>query len=187
MSQFLRYGDTAAKVLVAHPGIADPLVERSGMSAVKALSTLAPRDGRRLAMLMEGELGKLPGSEKLCDVIAKYGQKACDFVWQNQATLAVGAALTAFISNPEAFMNGTATLVKSAGEVSAKPLAEGIARGTNWTPVILAVVVVGGVIVAVKLSLFRPRTVARSYVRGDDGGTKRPGHQRGRHEQEPAP
>ena len=35
MSQMLRYGDEAADVLVKHPGIAEPLVERGGVSAVK--------------------------------------------------------------------------------------------------------------------------------------------------------
>ena len=40
MKQFLQYGDEAANVLVRHPGVAEPLVERGGAQAVKALGAV---------------------------------------------------------------------------------------------------------------------------------------------------
>jgi hypothetical protein len=93
----------------------------------------------------------------LLDVIAKYGDRAAEFVWENKGALAVGTALVAFLAEPEAFLNGTKELAKVAGETAAKPLAEGVARGTNWTPVVLlaALTVIGfGLLLAAKLGLF---------------------------------
>ncbi|QJW93239.1 hypothetical protein [Frigoriglobus tundricola] len=46
MKQFLQYGDDAAWVLVRHPGVAEPLVERGGAQAVKALGAV-DHDGSR--------------------------------------------------------------------------------------------------------------------------------------------
>ena len=43
MKQFLHYGDDAASVLVRHPGVAEPLIERGGVQAVKALVQLTPQ------------------------------------------------------------------------------------------------------------------------------------------------
>lgn len=155
MSQFVRLGDDCASVLVKHPGIAEPLVERGGAKAVNALAAVNPQNGRRIAMLMDGEIGKLPEGEKLLDVIAKYGDRGGQFVWENKGALAVGATLTAFVANPEPFINGTEKLAKIGGETVAKPIAEGVAKGTNWTVVILVVLAVGGVILAIKLGALR--------------------------------
>lgn len=151
MAQFVRLGDEAAEVLVKHPGIAEPLVERGGSAAVKALGKVTTQNGRRIAMVMEGDLGKLARSEELLDVIGKYGDRAAEFVWQNKGALATGTALAAFLANPEAFINGATKLTEVAGNTVAKPLAEGVGAGTNWTVVILAALAAGGVVLAVKL------------------------------------
>ena len=177
MSQFARFGDDAGAVLVKHPAVAESLIERGGPSGVKALEAVTTRNGRRVAMVMEGDLGKVPRSTELLDVIAKYGDRAAEFVWENKGALAVGTALAAFIANPEPFLNGTTQLAKVAGETAAKPLAEGAARGANWTVVILAVlaVVVGMVLLlAVKFGLLgRPAaatTIALSVPPVSEGG-----------------
>jgi hypothetical protein len=139
MAQVIRYGDDAAAVLVKHPGIAEPLVEKGGASAVKALSAVTPQNGRRLAMLLEGDLGKVARSEELLDVIAKYGNRATEFVWENKAALATGTVMVAFLADPEPFLNGATKITAVVGETTAKPLAEGVARGTNWTVILLVI------------------------------------------------
>lgn len=152
MAQVVKYGDSAATALVKHPGVAEGMIERGGASAVKALEVVTPRNGRRLAMVLEGDLAKAGKNAEVLDVIAKYGNPAADFVWENKGALAVGTALTAFLLHPEPFISGAKDITQVAGEAVLKPLAEvpgqavkGIAAGTNWTVVIL-VVIGGGVL-----------------------------------------
>ena len=121
MKQYLRFGDDAANVLVRHPGVAEPLVERSGMQAVKALGSIDPRNGRRLAMLMDGELANAGRHPELLGVVAKHGGGAVNFLWQNKGTLAGGAALVVFLADPEPFLNGTRDIAAVAGESVIKP------------------------------------------------------------------
>ena len=83
MKQFLTYGDEAASVLVRHPGVAEPLVERSGAQAVKALGAVDARNGRRLAMLMDGELAQAGRHPELLGIVAKHGDRAVLFLCQN--------------------------------------------------------------------------------------------------------
>ncbi len=146
MSQYLRYGDDAATVLVRHPGVAEKMIERGGPNAVRALSTVTPQNGRRLAMVLEGELANCGKHSELLEVIAHWGDRAAVYVWENKGALMVAAALTAFLRHPEPFLDGTKDITKTVGEAAVKPLAEvpatavkGIAAGTNWTVVILVV------------------------------------------------
>ena len=150
MAQFLRYGDQAAAVLVKHPGIAEPLVERGGTAAVRALDAVTAQNGRRIAMVMEGDLGKVARSEELLEVIGKYGNRAAEFVWENKGALATGTVLIAFLADPKPFIDGTTKITEVAGHSVAQPLAEGVAKGTNWTVVILVVLAAGGAILVVK-------------------------------------
>ena len=157
MAQVARFGDDAASVLVKHPGIAEPLVERGGQSAVKALAAVTPQNGRRIAMVMEGDLGKVARSGELLDVIGQYGNRAAEFVWENKGALATGTALVAFLSNPEPFINGTAKLAQVSGENVARPLADGMGKGTNWTLILLVILglgTIGGLYLVMKFKGF---------------------------------
>lgn len=127
MNQYLRYGEEAATVLVRHPGVAEPLVERAGASAIKALGAVNPQNGRRLAMLMDGELvQQAERHPEVLGVVAKHGDGAVNFLWQNKGTLAGGAALAAFLADPEPFMNATRDLGAVAGESVVKPVVGGV-------------------------------------------------------------
>ena len=46
-------------------------------------------------MILEGELANCGKHPELLEVIAKYGDRAAVFVWENKGALAVGATLTA--------------------------------------------------------------------------------------------
>jgi hypothetical protein len=157
MAFFTRYGDDAAKVLMKHPGVAEPLVEGLGKPAVGALGALGERGGRRLAMMAEGELAGIGRTPELLSVIAKHGDPAMEFVWRHKGVLAGGAALTAFLANPEPYLNGTNRLASTVGENLVKPtvtavgnVAEEAAGLLRWILTILAVVLAGGLALAVK-------------------------------------
>lgn len=152
MSLVLRHGDGAAGVLVKHTGgIAEPVVERFGSQAIRALEASGPQSGRRLAMMMaDGELAKIGRTEELLEVVARYGDRSMDFIWKNKGPLTVGATLTAFLANPETFLNTAQGVTKTVAENVVRPLADipgtavkAVAEGTNWT-VVFVVALVGG-------------------------------------------
>jgi hypothetical protein len=147
MQLFLQHGDEAANVLVKHKAVAEPLIEHLGQPAVKALQAANAQSGRRLAMLLEsGELAKIGRHEELLEVVAKYGDRAMTFVWDHKGALATTAGLTAFLANPEAFINGVRDITQIVGENAVKPLVEipaavatEVARGTNWTVIFILI------------------------------------------------
>jgi hypothetical protein len=136
-----KYGDDAAAALVKHRGVAEPVIAQFGESSIKALNAVAPQEGRRLAiMAADGELAKIGRTPELLDVVAKYGNRGADFVWNHKGALAVGAGLTAFLANPEPFIDGTNDLAKIVGENAVKPLvsmpgqvATEAAKRLDWT------------------------------------------------------
>ena len=150
MKQFLTYGDEAAAVLVRHPGVAEPLVERGGLQAVKALGAVDARNGRRLAMLMDGELAQVGRHPEVLGVVGRYGDRAANFIWENKATLAGAAALAAFLADPEPFLNGTRDIAAVAGETVVKPVVGGVV-----TLVASGFAVLGVLIVAVAVLLHK--------------------------------
>jgi hypothetical protein len=151
MQLFVQHGDEAAAALVKHKGIAEPVIEHFGQPAVKALQAANTQSGRRLAMMLEGgELTRIGRSKELLEVIAKYGDRAMTFVWEHKGALATTAGLTAFLTHPEAFINGARDITQIVGENAVKPLAQApaavateVARGTNWTVIFLFAGVVG--------------------------------------------
>jgi hypothetical protein len=145
MKQFLEHGEEAAGVLVRHPGVAEPLIERGGMKAVKALGTLGPQSGRRLTMMMEGELANAAHHRAILEVVARHGEKAVEFMWQHKAALAGGAALTAFLANPEPFLNGTRDIAAVLGENVVKPVTGGIFTLLNIALVGIGILLLAGI------------------------------------------
>ena len=147
MQLFVKHGDEAAAMLVKHKAIAEPVIEKLGKPAVKALQAANIQSGRRLAMMLEGgELAKIGRSHELLEVVAKYGDRAMSFVWEHKAALATTVGLTAFLANPEAFINGARDITQIVGENVVKPVVQApglvaveVAKGTNWTVIFLAV------------------------------------------------
>lgn len=141
-----RIGVKAESALLKHPGIAENVMERFGEPAAHALSQLGPQAGRRLAMLHEsGELVKLGRTEEVLKVIGTYGDKAMQFIWKHKGALAVSSSLAVFLSEPEAVLNGTVSLVSTlATPIVEIPrnIATEAARSLNWTWVVTLVVAV---------------------------------------------
>jgi len=144
MQLFLLHGDEAAATLVRHKGIAEPVIDKLGKPAIRALQATNTQSCRRLGMMLEsGELARIGRSQEMLDVIGRYGDAAMTFVWEHKGALVTTACLTAFLANPEAFINGSAKLVQTVGDVTVKPVLSGIVGGTNWTIIFLAAGTVG--------------------------------------------
>ena len=108
MQLFLQHGDEAAATLVRHKGIAEPVIDKLGKPAIRALQATNTQSCRRLSMMVEsGEFARIGRSQEVLDVIGRYGDRAMTFVWEHKGALATTAGLTAFLANPEAVMNGT--------------------------------------------------------------------------------
>jgi hypothetical protein len=94
-------------------------------------------------MHRSGELAQIGRTEELLQVVAKkpdpgWADKTMDFIWRHKGALTVSAALVAFLSEPEAFINGVKDLTQIAAENTVGKVSEGVARNTNWTAVLLA-------------------------------------------------
>jgi hypothetical protein len=154
MKQFLAHGDDAAVALVKHPGVAEPLIERGGVHAVHALNAVGPQGGRRIAMLIEGELARHAARHPdVLGVVAKHGEKATEFIWKNRAVLAGGAALTAFLVHPEPFLSGTRDILAVAGDAAVKPAVGGFFNLLNTGLIALGVLILAAIGLAYKYGL----------------------------------
>jgi hypothetical protein len=141
--QAARLGDDGAAAILKHGTVGEQLVGQFGKEGAEALAKVAPQNGRRLAiMAARGDL-----KPELMEVIARGGDRACEFVWSNKAALGVGAALTAFVANPEAFISGAEKLTATVADAAVKPIALGVAENTNWTVIgvmVTAIVAIAG-------------------------------------------
>jgi len=162
------YGDDAATAILKHGNVGEEIIERFAHEGAEALAKVTPQNGRRLAILAaEGQL-----KPELVSVVSRYGDEACDFVWRNKGSLAIGAALTAFVASPEEFLDGTRELTATVAEATIQPLAEAavrplaevpkavaaeVARNTNWT--LLAVLAAGGVVAIAALLHWKSRAL----------------------------
>jgi hypothetical protein len=170
MALFADLGDDATRVLMKHAGVGEPLVEGIGRSAVDALGAVGARNGRRLAMMAEGgELAAIGKTPELMAIIAKYGDPAMEFIWRHKGALAVGTTLTAFLTNPQAFIDGTNQLTTTVAENAVKPavtaaghVAEEATGFLRWSLTILLVAVVAGVGWAGKSGAFEKPAVGRA-------------------------
>ncbi|MFM7318336.1 MAG: hypothetical protein ACKO5E_15440, partial [bacterium] len=76
--------------------------------------------------------------------IARYGDPAMDFIWRNKGPLAVGTTLTAFLAEPKAFIEGSASLAGTVGSSLVQPVVQESAKAFSWViNMILAFLMVG--------------------------------------------
>jgi len=115
-----------------------------------------PRNGRRLAMLLEEDIAKTARHAELLEVVGKHGDSAADFIWRNKGVLAGGAALTAFLVNPEPFLNGTRDIAQVATDGVVKPVVGGVVTLFCVLLGVLGVVACGGAALAYKYGLPKP-------------------------------
>jgi hypothetical protein len=127
---FMKHGDTAADALLKHPGIADDLIERLGREVVGPLQQLGKSGAQQMGMAAsEGVFSATSRSGELIGVIGKYGDRAMDFIWRHKGALAITATLTAFLANPEPFIQGGKELITE----PVNALGAAIIPRANWT------------------------------------------------------
>jgi hypothetical protein len=154
--QAAKEGDAAAIAVLKHGTVGEQLVGQFGKEGAEALARVAPQNGRRLAMLAaEGQM-----KPELMQVVTRYGDSACEFIWRNKGALAVGTTLTAFVANPAPFINGTEKLAETVADAAVKPLAVGVAENTNWT--VIGVMVTAIVAIAGYLGVVRTARIPAS-------------------------
>lgn len=140
---FVKHGDEAAEAMIKHPGIAAPAIEKFGQPAARAMRSVSSRNARRIAMIADdGSLAAAGKADELLEVIAKYGDKAADFIWKHKGPLAVATVAAAFLADPQPFIDGTKDIAEVAVrpiDSGAKEVARGIATGTDWTLVIISI------------------------------------------------
>ncbi len=145
MAIFIKYGDEAAEAMIKHGQIAETAILKLGKPGAEALQVLSRQNGRRLVMMLEdGTLAKIGRTDELLDVIRKYGDAAMEFIWKNKGALTVTAALIAFLSNPEAFINGTLKLAEVVGHTTVEPMITHVASRINWTLLLIVAMLLGG-------------------------------------------
>ena len=111
-------------------------------------------------MLMDGELANNAARHpEVLGVVANHGDRAVNFLWQNKATLAGGAALAAFLANPEPFLNGARDIASVAGDTVVKPVVAGIFTLLNIVLAIVGILIVAGAVLAHKHGLPDPGKV----------------------------
>jgi len=142
---FASYGDDAATAMLKHKALAEPLLSAFRKPAAQALAQLDGRNARRLAMMADdGSLAKIGRSDALLGVVGRYGNRAMDFIWKNKKALAATAALTAFLANPEPFIDGTVNLAREFVRPVAETIGGEAAKRADWTWLgITAMVVLG--------------------------------------------
>jgi hypothetical protein len=172
MKLVARHGDRAATAMVKHAGgVAEPLIGKVGAPAIHAFEAIGPRSGRQLAMLAaDGHLTRIGRTTEVLEVIAKYGDRAATFVWNNKGALATATVLAAFLANPEPFLNGTRDLAqvagksvvavtKVAGEHVVAPVVGGIFTALNVVLGVIAVLLVAATALMWKYGVPRPEAV----------------------------
>ncbi len=159
LAVFIKYGEEGAAAVMKHPGVAEGAVEQLGLPAARALNAVSSGQARRLGMMIEeGTIKAGERSAGLLEVVAKYGDKAGAFIWRNKGALTVAATLTAFLANPQPFIEGGKDLV--VGTVA--PIGTEIARNTHWTPVMISAVAVLGVLLALRMWMTKRPSVKAS-------------------------
>ena len=129
-----KYGDEAVEAIVKHKEVAEPLITEMGAAGAKALRAVGPQEGRRLAMMAaDPATAAIVRDPKLLDVVARYGDRGMKFVWDHKGALAVGSVLTAFLADPQPFIDGTRDLAQVAGETLVNPIVTEAAKSFDWT------------------------------------------------------
>lgn len=132
VAAFTKYGDDAVELLVRHPGAGRQLLENFGGQALKApLTTEGMVTLNRLAEPIRSS-GR---AREILDVVERFGDRACQFLWRNKGVVFGAALLAAFLSDPQPYLDGVKELVVQPASEMGK---EAVQR-TDWTIVFVAV------------------------------------------------
>lgn len=132
------HGDEAIAFMIRHPGVGRDLVAHFGANALRArVSTGSVVTLSRLAdpILRSGRAGRI------FDVIERFGDRACRFLWRHKGTIFVTSVLVAFLADPEPYLDGIR-------ELAVEPMSEAAGRvvdRTDWTHVFVVALILASV------------------------------------------
>jgi hypothetical protein len=130
-----RYGEEAVEIMVRHPGVGRDLLTRFGEQAIRTrLTTESVVTLNRLA----DDIARSGRSAEIFGVIEKFGDRACEFLWRNKGTIFLAGVLVAFLHDPQPYLDGVKQLVVQ----PATEVARDAAGRTNWTAVVIVVVLI---------------------------------------------
>lgn len=120
--------DEAVKAVGKHGSvIAGPLIGSFGDDGAKALTNLSSTNARRMAIVAD-ELAAGGRGADWMRVLAAKGDVAADWIWKHKGTLVGATVATAFLANPEPFLQAGEQVaskgIETAGEHVARPLIE---------------------------------------------------------------
>jgi hypothetical protein len=119
------HGDAAARALIRHRSVAEPVVAALGSPAARALGAVGPQNARRLAMMAEtGELARIGRADELLGVVGRFGDPAMEFIWRHKGALAVGTVLAAFLADPGQFLGGARDSAGVLVAMASRPVAD---------------------------------------------------------------
>jgi hypothetical protein len=128
-----KYGDEAVELMIRHPGVGRDLLAQFGAQALRRpLTTESVVTLNRLAEPIRAS-GR---SAEILAVVEKFGDRACDFLWRNKGTIFLTAVLTAFLNDPQPYLDGVKQLVVQ----PATQVAHDAAARTNWTLVVIVTI-----------------------------------------------
>ena len=133
-----RYGDEAVEILIRHPGAGRQMIENFGGQALRApLSTEGMVTLNRLAEPIRSS-GR---SKEILEVVEKFGDRACAFLWRNKGVVFGAALLAAFLADPQPYLDGVKELVVQPAAEAGK---QAVGRA-DWTIVfaVLGLAVIG--------------------------------------------
>jgi len=138
-----RYGDEAVEIMVRHPGVGRDLVTRFGEQALRTrLTTESVKTLNRLA----DDIARSGRTAEIFGVIEKFGDRACEFLWRNKGTIFLASVLVAFLHDPQPYLDGVKQLVVQ----PASEVARDAAGRTNWTAVVIIIVLIASVYVGLR-------------------------------------
>lgn len=122
------HSEDALKAIATHgAAVTGPLLKNFGDDGAKALMKLSPANARRMAVIADELAARGRGADWV-GVVAKGGDRAAQWIWDNKATIGVASAAAAFLANPEPFLNASVRVaskgIETAGEHVARPLIE---------------------------------------------------------------
>ena len=125
-----KYTDHVAHAVSIHGGsITAPLVKTFGDDGAKAAVKLSSVNASRMAIIAEDLAATGKGTEWM-RVLAAKGDVCADWVWKNKKALAVGTVATAFLANPDAFLQAGESVVNRSVETAGAHVAQPLIQGT---------------------------------------------------------
>lgn len=124
--------ESGARVVVRKGASASATVASNlGAGGSRALRKLSPEYADKVADI-SGELARSPYREQWIEMLARYGDRCANFLWQRKGSVAVAAGATAVLLSPADFMEASGAVIESgitvAGTHVVKPIITESAR-----------------------------------------------------------